>query len=102
MTGIDNVQLEQVIVHKVGNPSRGEQLKLSANPLTLNDELVKSMLNKYFLGAFNENEHYHFTHLSDVGMNEVYNYVTSIFEDWKNFTEQSALLAHFFITKARM
>jgi len=100
MTGIDNVQLEQVIVHKVGNPSRGEQLKLSVNALTLNDELVKSMLNKYFLGAFNENEHYHFTHLSDIGLNEVYNYVSSIFEDKKGFTQQSALLAHFLYNKS--
>lgn len=100
MTNIDNVQLEQVIVHKVGNPSRGEQLKLSANALTLNDELVKSMLTKYFLGAFNENEHYHFTHLSDVGLNEVFNYVSNIFEDRKNFTKQSALLAHFLYNKS--
>ena len=83
MTGIENVQLEHVIVHKVGNPSRGEMLKLSANPLTLNDELVRSMLTKYFLGAFNENEHYHFTHLSDVAMNEVFNYVNGIFDNKK-------------------
>lgn len=100
MTNIDNVQLEQVIVHKVGNPSRGEQLKLSANALTLNDELVKSMLTKYFLGAFNENEHYHFTHLSDVGLNEVYNYATNIFEDKKSLAKQSALLANFLYNKS--
>jgi 37-kD nucleoid-associated bacterial protein len=100
MTEIDNVQLEQVIVHKVGNPSRGEQLKLSVNPLTLNDELVKSMLTKYFLGAFNENEHYHFTHLSDVGLNKIYNYVSSIFNDSKSFRQQSALLAQFLYSKS--
>ena len=40
MTGIDSVKLEQVIVHKVGNPTRGEALGLSTNPLTLNDEIV--------------------------------------------------------------
>ncbi|HNP23402.1 MAG TPA: nucleoid-associated protein [Panacibacter sp.] len=100
MTGIENVQLEHVIVHKVGNPSRGEMLKLSANPLTLNDELVRSMLTKYFLGAFNENEHYHFTHLSDVAMNEVFNYVNGIFDNKKNFVQQSALLAHFLYNKS--
>jgi hypothetical protein len=100
MTGIDNVKLEKVIVHKVGNPSRGEQLKLSVNPLTLNDELAKSMLNKYFLGAFNAKEHYHFTHLSDVGMNEVYSYITNIFDDRKSFTQQSGLLAHFLYNKS--
>lgn len=100
MTNIENVQLQQVIVHKVGNPSRGEQLKLSANPLTLNDELVKSMLTKYFLSPFNENEHFHFTHLSDVGLNEVYNYVKEIFHNNKSFAQQSALLANFLYNKS--
>ncbi|WEK36969.1 MAG: nucleoid-associated protein [Candidatus Pseudobacter hemicellulosilyticus] len=100
MTGIDSVQLEKVIVHKVGNPSRGEELKLSENPLTLNDEIVRGLLTKYFLGPFNENELYHFTHLSDLDMNEVYNYVRKIFEARENFLPQSALLAQFLYTKS--
>lgn len=100
MTGIENVQLDQVIVHKVGNPTRGELLRLSANPLTLNDELVRSMLARYFLTPFNGEEHYHFTHLSDIGLNEVYNYVAGIFDNKKNFAQQSALLAHFLYSKS--
>ena len=100
MTGIDGVQLQQVIVHKVGNPSRGEDLKLSMNPLTLNDEIVSKLLTKYFLGPFNENELYHFTHLSDIEMNEVYTFVRKIFEDRESFTQQSALLAQFLYGKS--
>lgn len=100
MTGIDSVQLQQVIVHKVGNPSRGEDLKLSVNPLTLNDEIVRGLLNRYFLSAFNENEHYHFTHLSDVQMNEVYNYVKGIFEEPDHFVQQSVLLAQYLYSKS--
>jgi hypothetical protein len=100
MTGIDGVQLQQVIVHKVGNPSRGEDLKLSMNPLTLNDEIVSKLLTKYFLAPFNENELYHFTHLSDIEMNEVYTFVRRIFEDRESFTQQSALLAQFLYGKS--
>lgn len=100
MTGIEQVQLEQVIVHKVGNPSRGELLQLSVNPLTLNDELVRSMLTRYFLGPFNADEQYHFTHLSDIGLNEVFNYVSGIFDNPKSFAQQSALLAHFLYSKS--
>lgn len=100
MTGIDNVTLQQTIVHKVGNPTRGEQLRLSENPLTLNDEIVRKLLVKYFLQAFNENELYHFTHLSDVGLNEVYNYVQRIFQDPKSFTDTSATLAQFLYSKS--
>jgi nucleoid associated protein NdpA len=100
MTGIDSVQLQQVIVHKVGNPSRGEDLKLSINPLTLNDDIVKGLLTRYFLSAFNENESYHFTHLSDVQMNEVYAFVRKIFEDRESFVQQSVLLAQFLYSKS--
>lgn len=100
MTGIDSVQLQQVIVHKVGNPSRGEELKLSVNPLTLNDDIVRGMLTRYFLSPFNENELFRFTHLSDVEMNEVYAYVRRIFEDRESFTEQSVLLAQFLYSKS--
>ena len=100
MTGIDSVQLKQVIVHKVGNPTRGEELKLSENALTLNDHIVQGLLTRYFLGAFNENEHYHFTHLSDVNLNEVYTYTNAIFEDPKDFNKTSALLANFLYSKS--
>jgi len=58
MTTIDSVQLKEVIVHKVGNPTRGEELKLSANPLTLNDGIVRGLLTKYFLSPFNEYDQY--------------------------------------------
>lgn len=100
MTGIDSVQLKEVIVHKIGNPTRSEEMKLSENPLTLNDEIVRGLLTKYFLGAFNENDQYHFSHLSDVNLNEVYTYVTKIFEDPKTFTATSALLAQFLYNKS--
>lgn len=100
MTGLDGVVLQKVMVHKVGNPSRGEELKLSENPLTLNDEIVQGLLTKYFLGAFNENELYRFTHLSDVELNEVYNYVRTIFDDVETFIPQAALLAQFLYSKS--
>ena len=100
MTGIDNVLLEKVIVHKVGNPTRGEQLSLSMMPLTLNDELVRSMLVKYFLHHVNEREQYRFSHLSEVQMNEVYRYVQQIFHEPSSFAQSSALIAQFLYNKS--
>lgn len=100
MTGIDGVALEKVIVHKVGNPSRAEELILSEDPLTLNDEIVSGLLTKYFLGSFNEHELYHFTHLSDLSMNEVYQYCFQIFEDSSKFVDNSRLLAKFLYEKS--
>ncbi|MBX3257390.1 MAG: nucleoid-associated protein [Chitinophagaceae bacterium] len=95
MTGIDSVLLKQVIIHKVGNPSRGEELKLSPAPVALNDEMVSKLLTRYLLGAFNENEQYRFAHLSDLKLNEVYNYVSQVFEAPEKFVTVSALLATF-------
>jgi hypothetical protein len=100
MTGINNVDILKAIVHKVGNPTRNEELKLSAFPLTLNDELVKSLLTKYFLSPFNENEHYHFTHISDLAMNEVYTYVRELFDDPAIFTEISQKIAAFLYSQS--
>jgi 37-kD nucleoid-associated bacterial protein len=100
MTGIDSIQLQQVIAHKVGNPTRGEDLKLSENPLTLNDKDVQKLLNKFFLGPFNEQEQYHFTHISNLEMNEVFSYASAIFADHKTFAEQSNLIAKFLYSKS--
>ena len=100
MTGIDSVEISHAIVHKVGNPSRGENLQLSSNPLLLNDGTVRGILAKYFLSPFNVNEQYHFTHISDIGLNEVYSYVSQIFNSQKKIVSQSALLAQFLYNKS--
>lgn len=100
MTGIDSIQLQQVIAHKVGNSSRDEDLKLSENALTLNDRDVQKLLNKFFLGPFNEQEQYHFTHISSLDLNEVYSYVSTIFSDQKTFKQQTILLAKFLYSKS--
>ena len=100
MVGIDNVELQQVIVHKVGNPTRGESLKLSKNKLTLNDDIVNKIFVKYLLNGFNENDLYHFTHLSDLAMNEVYNYVQQCFKSDGVFEANSALMAQFLYSKS--
>ena len=100
MTQIDGVQLDQVVVHKVGNPARGEALQLSTHPLTLNDAVVKGLLSRYFLGPFNEHEQYEFTHLSNLALNEVYQYVSELFDDGTALMEVSTKLAQFLYSKS--
>ena len=100
MTGIDGVALQKVIIHKIGNPSRGEELQLSEKLLTIDDEIVTRLLTSYFLKPFNENELYQFTHLSDLSLNEVYTYLSRLFETPESFVEQSALLAQFLYSKS--
>jgi hypothetical protein len=100
MTGIDAVTLEKAIVHKVGNPTRGEAIQLSPHPLTLNDEVVRGMLTRYFLAPFNEHDAYHFTHISDIEMNEVYQYAKTIFHDPGSFQKVSVFLAQLLYQKS--
>ncbi|MEO7524249.1 MAG: nucleoid-associated protein [Ferruginibacter sp.] len=100
MTGIENVNILRAIIHKIGNPTRGEALRLSLNALTLNDAIVQKLLLKYFLGAINENDLHRFTHLHDVKMNEVYSYVTDIFNNREDFIANSNKLAQFLYSKS--
>lgn len=100
MKSFENVTILRAIVHKIGNPTRGGELKLSINTLTLNDGIVQKLLLKYFLGSINENELNHFTHLHDVKLNEVYNYVTDIFTNKDDFISLSNKLAQFLYSKS--
>ncbi len=100
MTGIESVRIKQAIVHKVGNPTRGEELRLSENPLTLNDDVVQQLLIKYLLGAVNEHDLHQFTHLHDLQQNEVYGYVTDLFSDVDEFVANSYKLAQFLYSKS--
>lgn len=100
MTGIESVLLKKAIVHKVGNPTRGEELQLSANALTLNDPIVQQLLLKYFLGSINENDLYNFTHPDDVNLNEVYLYVKDIFQKPDDLVGKSHKIANFLFSKS--
>lgn len=100
MTGTDQVIIEQIMVHRVGNPTRGEQLLLSPNPLEIKNELVSSMLTKYFLHAFDANELNKFTHTNSIAFNEVYQYVKKIFNTSSDFVLQSQHLAKFLYAKS--
>ncbi len=100
MTGIENVVLKKAIVHKVGNPTRGEELQLSTNALTLNDPIIQQLLLKYFLGSINENDLYNFVHPDDVNLNEVYLYVKDIFHKPEDLVSKSHKLANFLYSKS--
>ncbi|HRD56806.1 MAG TPA: nucleoid-associated protein [Ferruginibacter sp.] len=100
MTGIENVQIKQAIIHRVGNSGRGEDLKLSEKQLTLNDPDLRKMLVKYFLGAINENELYRFSHISNIELNEVYNYVSAFLKNEADFVRQSMYVSQFLYNKS--
>jgi hypothetical protein len=55
--------------------------------------VIKPLLLQYFLSPFKSEELYNFTHPSDLDMNEVFHYVSAIFEDPACLLAQSQNLA---------
>jgi hypothetical protein len=97
MFELSNIRLQQLAVHRTGNKYRAER-NFQAQALTpLNEELTALLL-KYFLKSFRPaNPVYHFQHSSDLNLNEVYSYATTIFEDPERLLEQSLhILQHLY------
>lgn len=81
-----------IYLHQVGNKLNNDRLVLSEKPLEISNNLLKD-LETYFLSHFKQMEYYCFTHDISLSSNEVYNYVTAIFEDSNLMAENSKYLA---------
>ncbi|WP_026462638.1 nucleoid-associated protein [Adhaeribacter aquaticus] len=86
------VKLEHLILHKVGNKSREEGIRFSKDELKL-DGFVKDLLLKYFLSPFKSDEYFNLHHESDINLNEVFSFVSRIFDNPEDIYEQSVNLA---------
>ncbi len=84
--------IEKIVLHKVGNKNLEEVISLSKSELKV-DESIKELLLTYFLTPFKSEEYYHLHHESDINLNEVYTFVSEIFENKSELFEQSINLA---------
>lgn len=92
MLVFNEAALDGIVLHKVGNKSREEDVRISKAPLNLDDS-IKPLLMHYFLSSFKSEEYYNLTHDSDIELNAVYSYVSKIFDDPTALYEQSINLA---------
>jgi hypothetical protein len=88
----EEISIETLVLHKVGNKSQEEGIRFAAAPLKV-DDAVQSLLLQYFLSPFKSEEYYHLTHESDIALNEVYTYVSQVFDQSATFYDQSVNLA---------
>ena len=79
-------------LHFVGNKIADEGISLSKNTIVIDHKLEQSLIS-YFLTPFDSEEFYQFHHESDLALNEVYTYVSKIFDNEKQLYEQSVNLA---------
>jgi len=91
------VNLEKLIIHQVGNKLRDEGLFVSPTACEMKDGDVEELLLKYFLSSFKEETLYKFFHETDIHLNELYMYISSIFVDRDSFYTQSVnILKHLY------
>jgi len=88
----EEVIIDSLVLHKVGNKSQEENIRFAAAPMKV-DDAVQSLLLQYFLSPFRSEEYFNLTHESDIALNEVYTYVSHIFDRPESFYEQSVNLA---------
>jgi len=79
-------------LHKVGNKLNEDGVVFSKSNLHL-DSSLKTILSQYFLTSFKFEELYSLYHQTDIALNEVYSYVSKIFENHEQFHQQSMNLA---------
>ena len=88
----EEVVIESLVLHRVGNKSQEEGVRFAAAPVKV-DDAVQSLLLQYFLSPFRSEEYFNLTHESNIKLNEVYIYVSQIFDCPETFYEQSVNLA---------
>jgi hypothetical protein len=83
MTGFAEAELETLIIHQSGSKFEEQLPEFSKEPVTIEDGIIKDLLLRYFLHPFKSEQLFHFTHSSDVNLNEMYHYASAIFENPK-------------------
>jgi len=94
MIDYNAVQLRQLSIHQVGNRTKEDGIRLSVEPVVLDNQDTIAHLRQYFLSAFNNAvEVFQFSHASMLDLNEVFTYCGKIFNDVEDFHEQSMAIA---------
>lgn len=86
------ITIKSLTLHKVGNRLNQDEIIFSKSLLDFNDD-IKNVLINYFISSFKSEEYYRLYHEKDLNLNEVYNYVSDIFDNPNSLYEQSVFLA---------
>lgn len=94
---LDQVVLDKLVLHKVGNKSMDEGIRVAKKLFNLTDDLLEILMS-YFLSGFKMEDIFEFNHEADLSMNEIFNFCGYIFENpEENFYDQSInILKHLY------
>jgi hypothetical protein len=93
MLDFSEVKLKTIVIHTVGNSLQEEGMKLSKKPLEFKEDIVKELLQKYFLSSFKGQVLYNFFHETDLAMNELFTLCSQIFANPDSFFLQTINIA---------
>lgn len=79
-------------LHNVGNKVADEGVILSDKPLQVNDDVL-NLMTHYFVSGFRSQEFFQFYHDADLKYNEVYSFISVVFDQPDVLHEYSLLLA---------
>ena len=88
----DNTTIASIILHHTGNKHADEGIRFSKSELNT-DKSIRDLLQTYFLSSFKSEEYYNLYHDSDLKLNEVFSFVSEIFDDPERLYDQSVNLA---------
>jgi hypothetical protein len=86
--------IDYTAVHRVGNPSNGDELILSEALLDTSDKKLEELLMRFFLAPFSNPEYYSFTFSNDdYKLNPLFHFAAQAFDRPIEFHEQSVNIA---------
>ncbi len=88
---LSDATIQEMAIHFVGSKSNDEGIVFSKVPSILN--INEGAILKYFFKSFNNDILYQFFHESDLGLNEVFTYVSKIFSNPAELFSQSINIA---------
>lgn len=94
MITCDDAVIEKMVVHRVGNKTNNEPLKISPAPFMIHGE-IGSVLLKYFTSNFKSPQTYHLFSETGCENNLVFQSVREIFHDVNELYAQSVKLAQY-------
>lgn len=87
-----DAEIKTICLHIVGNKLADENCIFSKKEIVIDSEL-NTLLSSYFLSSFKSEENYKFYHETNLSLNEVYTYVTDVFNKPDSIQNQSINLA---------
>lgn len=92
MISSESTNIDALAIHKIGNKGADEGIRFSKSPLRP-DDTISQLLIAFFFSQFKTDEYYNLYHETDLHLNEIFSYVSSIFDDPDQLFAQSENIA---------